>query len=192
MWWRGWILNPQPSTLNPRPSTLNPQPATLDPQPSTLNPGWKQVSWRGCARRSSRTLPTPSSPRSTRRVRQRPPLSVQGCSSSCLLFPGLELSDTKVYEPGMPALLGTTSHFCQVVVQCRVACLQRYLARKKPPSPRTMPRALWGSWWGGCFLMSEVALYCVGAGSSGENKNLERPSWVRKCPLEAVTMLLHC
>ena len=29
---------------------------------------------------------------------------------------GLELRDTKVYEPGTRALLGTASHFCEAVV----------------------------------------------------------------------------
>ena len=33
-----------------------------------------------------------------------------------LLLSSLELSDTKVYEPQIRALLGTASHFCEVVV----------------------------------------------------------------------------
>jgi len=37
-------------------------------------------------------------------------------SSSALLLSSLELSDTKVYEPSIRALLGTASHFCEVVV----------------------------------------------------------------------------
>jgi len=37
-------------------------------------------------------------------------------SSSSLLLSSLELSDTKVYEPCIRALLGTASHFCQVAV----------------------------------------------------------------------------
>jgi len=36
--------------------------------------------------------------------------------SSSLLLSSLELSDTKVYEPHIRALLGTASHFCEVVV----------------------------------------------------------------------------
>ena len=36
--------------------------------------------------------------------------------SSSLLLSSLELSDTKVYEPGIRALLGAVSHFCEVVV----------------------------------------------------------------------------
>ena len=35
---------------------------------------------------------------------------------SSLLLSSLELSDTKVYEPEIGALLGTASHFCEVVV----------------------------------------------------------------------------
>jgi len=37
-------------------------------------------------------------------------------SSSSLLLSSLELSDTKTYEPQIRALLGTASHFCEVVV----------------------------------------------------------------------------
>ena len=33
-----------------------------------------------------------------------------------LLLSSLELSDTKVYEPQIRALLGTASHFCEVIV----------------------------------------------------------------------------
>ena len=35
---------------------------------------------------------------------------------SSLLLSSLELSDRKVYEPYMRALLGTAAHFCEVVV----------------------------------------------------------------------------
>jgi len=35
---------------------------------------------------------------------------------SSLLLSSLELSDTQVYEPQTRALLGTASHFCEVVV----------------------------------------------------------------------------
>jgi len=35
-------------------------------------------------------------------------------SSSSLLLSRLELSDTKVYEPQIRALLGTAAHFCEV------------------------------------------------------------------------------
>jgi len=31
---------------------------------------------------------------------------------------GLKLSDTRVYEPQIRARLGTTAHFCEVVVSC--------------------------------------------------------------------------
>ena len=37
-------------------------------------------------------------------------------SSSSLSLSSLELSDTKVYEPYIRALLGTASHFCEVFV----------------------------------------------------------------------------
>jgi len=37
-------------------------------------------------------------------------------SSPSLLLSSLELSDTQVYEPSVRALLGTASHFCEVVV----------------------------------------------------------------------------
>ena len=37
-------------------------------------------------------------------------------SSSSLLLSSLELSDTTIYKPSMRALLGTASHFCEVVV----------------------------------------------------------------------------
>jgi len=37
-------------------------------------------------------------------------------SSSSLLLSSLELSDTKVYWPQTLALLGTSSHFCEVVI----------------------------------------------------------------------------
>ena len=37
-------------------------------------------------------------------------------TSSSLLLASLELSDTQVYEPSIRALLGTVSHFCEVVV----------------------------------------------------------------------------
>ena len=37
-------------------------------------------------------------------------------SPSFPLLSGPELSDTKVYEPQMRALLGTTSHFCEEIV----------------------------------------------------------------------------
>ena len=38
------------------------------------------------------------------------------CRSSSLLFSSLDLSDTRVYEPYMRALLGTAKIFCEVVV----------------------------------------------------------------------------
>ena len=37
-------------------------------------------------------------------------------TSSCLLLSILELSDTKVFEPLIRALLGTAAHFCEVLV----------------------------------------------------------------------------
>ena len=41
---------------------------------------------------------------------------VFGEVSSFLLLSSLELSDTKVYEPQIRALLGTATHFCEAVV----------------------------------------------------------------------------
>jgi hypothetical protein len=38
-------------------------------------------------------------------------------SASSLLCPSLAFSDEEVYEPEIRALLGTTSHFREVVVQ---------------------------------------------------------------------------
>jgi len=46
----------------------------------------------------------------------RPGMQIQVNSSSYLLLSSLELSDTTIYEPQIRALLGTASHFCQVVV----------------------------------------------------------------------------
>jgi len=40
----------------------------------------------------------------------------EGECSSSLLLSSLELSDTQVYAPYIRALLGTASHFCEVVV----------------------------------------------------------------------------
>ena len=62
-------------------------------------------------------------------------------SSSALLLSSLELSDTQVYEPEMRALLGTASHFCEVVVlklrtvPIGIALSQRML-HTTPFSPR--------------------------------------------------------
>ena len=46
---------------------------------------------------------------------ERFPSRTISLSSFSLLLSSLELSDTKVYEPQMRALLGTASHFCEVV-----------------------------------------------------------------------------
>jgi len=51
---------------------------------------------------------------------------VPECSSSSLLLSGLELSDTKVCESLIRARLGTTAHFCKVVV---VKFLKKILER---------------------------------------------------------------
>ena len=40
----------------------------------------------------------------------------EAASSSSSLLSSLELSDTTIYEPEIRALLGTASHFCEVVV----------------------------------------------------------------------------
>ena len=67
-------------------------------------------------------------------------------SSSSLLPLSLELSDTKVYEPPIRALLGIAAHFWKVV------CPQRRLRRRLlvPNGPRVFRRRLalsegWGS-----------------------------------------------
>jgi hypothetical protein len=39
-----------------------------------------------------------------------------GCLASSLLLLSQELSDSKVYEHQIRARLGTTAHFCEVVV----------------------------------------------------------------------------
>ena len=41
--------------------------------------------------------------------------------SSSLSLSSLELSDAKVYEPSIRALLGTASHFCEVVSYSEIA-----------------------------------------------------------------------
>ena len=50
--------------------------------------------------------------RCVHRVRPQPATP----SSSSLLLSSLELSDTTLYEPQIRARLGTTAHFCEVVV----------------------------------------------------------------------------
>ena len=49
-------------------------------------------------------------------------------SSSSLLLPSLELSDTRVYEPYIRARLGTAAHLFEVVV----LKLRAYLSRTGP------------------------------------------------------------
>ena len=51
-------------------------------------------------------------------------------SSSSLLLSCLELSDTTIYEPQIRALLGTASHFCQVVV-LKLRTAGRMASKKK-------------------------------------------------------------
>ena len=51
-----------------------------------------------------------------RRAPWLPPLAQPGPFISLLLPSSLELSDTKVYEPLIRALLGTTASICEVVV----------------------------------------------------------------------------
>ena len=72
-------------------------------------------------------------------------------SSSSLLLSSLELSDTTIYEPYMRALLGTASHFCEVVVlKLRTApghtwhrLLLAVLARASPCLPRFIAEQTW-------------------------------------------------
>ena len=43
------------------------------------------------------------------------------------LLSSLELSDTKVYDPQIRALLGTAAHFCKAVERCAVLKLITFL-----------------------------------------------------------------
>ena len=80
-------MNPQPYNLNPTPLTLNPNSELLNPKHLTPHPDTEPLPPEHC-------------------------LSVS--SSLCLL--SLELSDTKVYEPGTRARLGIATRSCKVVV----------------------------------------------------------------------------
>ena len=52
--------------------------------------------------------------------------------SPCLLLSSLELGDTQVHEPEIWALLGTASHFCEVVVlKLRLSSITMFT--RKPP-----------------------------------------------------------
>ena len=55
---------------------------------------------------------------------------------SSLLLSSLELSDTKVFEPSIRALLGTAAHFCEVVVLTSTLNFQ----------PQTPHQAIDGAW----------------------------------------------
>ena len=58
-------------------------------------------------------------------------------SSSSLLLSSLELSDKQVYEPWIRALLGTASHFCEVVVlKLRTVPIGTALRSRIPASQR--------------------------------------------------------
>ena len=70
---------------------------------------------------------------------------VEASTSSSVLIPSLELSDTKVYAPQIRTLLGIAAHFCTVVVVwgasaghrmslegCQHPCGQRRLRRSHP------------------------------------------------------------
>ena len=57
-----------------------------------------------------------------------------GCRYFFFFFYVTELSDTKVYAPGIRALLGTASHFCEVFVsgfgsRCYAGAAEAYEAR---------------------------------------------------------------
>ena len=52
--------------------------------------------------------------RDSKRESERDTAGIATSSSSSLLLSSLELSDTKVYEPYIRALLGTASHFSEV------------------------------------------------------------------------------
>ena len=59
-------------------------------------------------------------------------------SSSSSLLSSLELSDTKVYEPEIRALLGTDSHRLIPGRAEKHVQVQGYLAHKKHPPPRNL------------------------------------------------------
>jgi len=82
-----YTLHSTPYTLHPTPYTRHPAPCIIHPESFTLNP--QHAPW----------LPTPN---------PQP--------SSSLLPSSLESSDTQVYEPSTRALLGTASHFSEVVI----------------------------------------------------------------------------
>ena len=65
---------------------------------------------------------------------------------------GLELSDTKVYEPKIRDLLGTASHYCEAVVfEWRTVpsgtALGSSATRTPPSSTPPASRAAWARWY---------------------------------------------
>jgi len=109
--------SPEPEIRNPKPGTRNPNPGTRNPEPETRNP---------------ETGPEPRNPESgTRNPKPgtrspepeiRSPKSGTRHTFFFTLVTGPrrslspKLSDTRVYEPQIRARLGTTAHFCRVVV----------------------------------------------------------------------------
>ena len=59
-------------------------------------------------------------------------------SSSSLLLSSLELSDTPIFEPSVRALLGTASHFCEVVGKTLLQAMV-WVVRGVQRSPKRAP-----------------------------------------------------
>ena len=116
----GYTLYPTPYTLHPEPHTLHPTPYTLHPTPYTLHPTPYTLHPRGAAggdRAGGEGGEVGRGGESSLLSREAAAVQVLPLSLS-----SLELSDTHVYEPQIRALLGTASHFCEVVVLSRCAC----------------------------------------------------------------------
>jgi len=103
----------------------------LDLYHKSMDPGERQYKSKTKKRRFDLTMNAGGRPRghSSRRCRRSSPPSPPagpvaaraigrwgGTFSSSFLLSSLELSDTKVYEPQIRALLGTATQFCEVVV----------------------------------------------------------------------------
>ena len=71
----------------------------------------------------------------------------------------LFLSGRNTSHKARPTLVCAFVFLATPLSSNRVKVLQGYLRPPLGPHCRTMPRALWGSEGGGCFLMSEVPLY---------------------------------
>jgi len=98
-------LHPTPITLHSTLYTLHNQNSTIKTQHSTLD-----IQRRGAGRPASTSQPSTMNPQ---------PSTLNSQHSTfffALILSSLELSGTKVFEPYIRALLGTASHFCEVVI----------------------------------------------------------------------------